>query len=109
MDESVGTNTLPEWDELDERVSDSHIKLAKLFGKSAPSWLPSWLESFLLRSGRYDVLLDKSKPSRAHRLVALKLDKESTLLALQAARASRDKPSARKWTLKIKHIEAEIS
>lgn len=99
---------LPGWDELDDRVSDSHIKLAKLFGKSAPSWLPSWLKSFLLRTGRYDVLLDKSKPSRAQRLAALKLDKESVLLALQAARASRDGPLARRWTLKIKQIEAEI-
>ncbi len=108
MDESVGASMLPGWDELDERVSDSHIKLANLFGKSAPSWLPSWLESFLLRTGRYDVLLDKSKPSRAQRLAALKLDKESALLALQAARASRDGPLARRWTLKIKQIEAEI-
>ncbi len=95
-------------DDFDEHITLTYVELSKLLGKSTPSWLPSWFESFLLPSAQYDVRLDALKPSRAQRLKVLKLDKDCTLGVLQTARASRDASLIKSVMLKMSRIEAEI-
>jgi len=108
MDTPIVTNTLIRFEEeFVERISDTYIELAKLF-RNPPSWLHLWLHSYLLPSGRYDVCVDKAKPSRTQLLIALKLDQDWNVRALQAARDASDVPLIRKLSFKANRIAAEI-